>query len=171
MPPSSVPPPQKGAREPGRTGSPAGWRASAAWAWPLTLAAHGASRAPARASRRARAGGAGGGRAAIVAILRSGSSRAGRRALHHPPRGRRAGAGVATRGDFLPQGGAPNPLAQRPGRGRARLGFHFFKRKFSPGGVCARVCARARCAGTGQALTVAINEQTVRVGPGTREDR
>lgn len=52
----------------------------------LPRAARGASRTPARASRRARAGGAGGRRAAMVAGLRCCSSRCPSASAHHPTR-------------------------------------------------------------------------------------
>lgn len=52
----------------------------------LPRAARGASRTPARASRRARAGGAGGRRAAMVAGLRCCSSRCPAASAHHPTR-------------------------------------------------------------------------------------
>lgn len=131
----------------------------------LPRAARGASRAPARASRRARAGGAGGGRAAIVAGLQCSSSRAGRRALHHPTRA--PSGGRASRPEGFPAAGRQlrSPRAA-PGRRGARLGFHFFKKVFPGVSVC--VCARALFWHE-PALTVAIKEQTVRVGPGTRK--
>lgn len=80
------------------------------------------------------------------------------------PRGRRAGAGRRDRRDFLPWRVSSGALAQRPRRRGARLAFHF-KKSFPP---C--VCVRARAPFWHKpALTVAINEQTVRVGPGTRK--
>lgn len=42
------------------------------------------------------------------------------------PRGRRAGAGRRDPRDFLLRGVSSEPLAQRPRRRRASLGFHFF---------------------------------------------
>ena len=76
----------------------------------LPRAARGASRAPARASRRARAGGAGGGRAAIVAGLPCSSSSRGRAAGAAPsPAGAERGPGVAARGTSCCGESTPNP--------------------------------------------------------------
>lgn len=75
----------------------------------LPRAAGGASRAPARASRRARAGGAGGGRAAMVAGLQCSSSR-GRAASAAPSHaGAERGPGGATRGISCSRESAPKP--------------------------------------------------------------
>lgn len=84
----------------------------------LPRAARGASRAPARASRRARAGGAGGGRAAMVAGLRCSSSRGRAAGAHHPTRAPSRGRASPPEG-FRLQGVGSGPLAQRPRRRRA----------------------------------------------------
>lgn len=108
---------------------------AAACAGDLPRAARGASRAPARASRRARAGGARrAGRSAIVAGLACscfGGPAASAAASH---------AGAEPVDVLLPRV-CHDPLAQRPGRGAASLAFHFSKKNFLPS-PC--VCVRAR---------------------------
>jgi hypothetical protein len=136
----------------------------------LPRAARGASRAPARASRRARAGDAGGGRAAIVASLQCSSSRGPAASAAPSHAGGEPGPGVATGGISCCSESAQTPSRSAPPlRSEPSLSFKIRKKKKKvppPTRVC--VCARARARlWHGPALTVAINEQTVRVGAGT----
>lgn len=121
------PPPQKGARSPGRTGPQRAGGRAAAWARPLTSGRARRQQSPGQGEQE----GAGGGRGRRARCHRRRPSvqrqLSGWAAGAAPsPAGAWQGPGVATRGDFLPQGGSSEPPRAAPGPRKSSSRLSFF---------------------------------------------